>query len=109
MKYKKAKAVVRCCGGYCAWHEMGIYIDYILGDYDDLPDCFEEEVNEWLNSKGYEYGNNPKLTKQHKQELDSFIIELVENFKGDYSDYCIGDVLLEISESGKIYNTYLSI
>jgi len=101
VEYKELQAVVRICGDYAAWHEIGIYCEYVFG-YRDTLDDIGKAVCEKLDIDWDE------LENIELSDLEAHIHGIVQEDEGDYCDIEIKTVLCKIKD-GEIVGTYLSI
>ena len=100
-EYKELQGVKRICGDYAAWHEIGVYCEYIFGIPSTLGDigesiCEEMEID-WDN-----------LDSVDPVELDKAVRKIVQEHDSDYCDIEIDTILCKFTD-GKLVQTYLSI
>ena len=101
-KFVTVQGVMRMCGDYCAWHEASIYCEWIFGDEYGYEGDLSESICE---SNDIEWEDYEKLSKSEKDVLAT---STVEKYDGDYCDYDISSMVVEIQD-GEILNKYMSV
>jgi len=88
---KKVSLVVRACGDYVNFDEMGIYIVYAFGSigYLDIVDEIVESdaVNDKERELLLKILESENATPEENEKLDEIVERYVDGFEGDGCDY----------------------
>ena len=88
---KKVSLVIRACGDYVNFDEMGIYIAYVFGSIDRLNIVDEIVESDVVNDEERELLlkilESENATPEENEKLDEIVERYIDEFEGDLCDY----------------------